>query len=425
MEGMQFCYPRPHWFAQALGSPYVESWIKASRQPYWYRPATLAVLAPFDHRSIDSGTGERADVDKMRAARLVHEMALFTRAHGVSPGVAEVYWSAGLTALDEPALRAVHDAMTQYFDVEANAGFTARAALSSSWQGALLPVLRECGVTTLHTGVTPAHADLSASIEPFIDAARSNGFRSIAVDLPIDQPHVSAETVRDWAAALCLCRPSRIFLTRRGSEPAIRPSKGLDDADLRLQRIWQALFATLIAAGYEHIAHDAFALHADELANAKRLATLVPRCYGYSTCASHASIAIGQGAVGNAGPMQYQNCRDPVSYAAMLDREALPIERGLLTSPNDLARRAIMASLLTNFAVDVEAIEQCYWIDFRAVFRPELVALEPLERDGFVEIDTKQLRLTPIGRFACGRVANLFDRYSQPLERARPEQDGA
>ncbi len=424
MEGMQFCYPRPHWFAQALGSSYVESWIKASRQPYWYRPATLAVLAPFDRRSIEGGTGKLAEVGTVRAAGLVHEMALFTRAHGVSAGVAEIYWSAGLTAFAEPALRAVHDAMSRYFDVEANAGFTARVALLSS-RRALLPVLRECGVTTLHTGVTPAHADVRASIEPFIDAARGEGFRAIAVDLPIDEPDVPIETVRDRAAALCLCRPSRIFLTRRGSEPAIHPSKGLDDTDLRLQRTWQALFATLIAAGYEHIAHDAFALHADELANAKRLATLVPRCYGYSACASLASIAIGQGAVGNVGPMQYQNYRDPVSYSAMLERQALPIERGLLTSPDDLARRAIMASLLTNFSVDIEAIEQCYWKDFRAVFRPELAALEPLERDGFVEIDTKQLRLTPIGRFACGRVANLFDRYSQPLERAWPEQDGA
>jgi oxygen-independent coproporphyrinogen-3 oxidase len=410
MEGMQFCYPEPQWFAQALGSSYVEPWIKASRQPYWYRPAKLAVLAPPDPRSI-GGRGDVGDVgdDEVRAARLAQEMALFARLHGARAGVAEVFWSAEMTTLSEPALRVVRSAMSRCFDMQAQADFTARIA-QTAVRPSLLSTLRECGVTTLQTSVSPAHAHPLGCLERFVAAARREGFRSIAVDLPLADPHVSVQTAREWVEAVRICRPNRVFLARPWARQAAKSHTRAPDADRRLQRIWQEAFASLIAAGYEHIAHDAFAVHVDELANAKRLATLAPWCYGYSTCISHASIAIGEGAVGNVGPMQYQNCRDSASYASMLEREGLPVERGLLTSADRLVRRTIMAGLLTNFCVDIEAIEQCYGIDFRAAFRSELVALELLEREGFVETDAKQVRVTPIGRFACCRVANVFDR---------------
>ncbi|MGN6317118.1 hypothetical protein [Trinickia sp.] len=419
MEGMQFCYPKPQWFAQALGSSYVEAWIKASGQPYWYRPATLAVFAPLDPRSSDGDIGGDAGANDARAALLAREMALFARVHGERAGVAEIFWSAGLTALSETALEAVRSAIDRCYDVQAQAGFTARIAAMST-RPSQLSTLRECGVTTLHTSVPLMHAHPRALLERFIAAARHEGFRSVAVDLPIGDPYVSARTARAWVQALCISRPNRVFLTRPWVRQGVRPRTGPPDPDLRLQRIWQETFASLVAAGYEHIAHDVFALHADELADAKRLATLVPWCYGYSTRMSHASIAIGEGAVGNVGPMQYQNCRDFASYAAMLEREGLPIERGMLASADDLVRRSIMVGLLTNFCVDIEAIEECYGIDFRAAFAAQFVALDPLEREGFVEIDARQLRLTPTGRFACGRVAKLFDRYAQPLQQARP-----
>lgn len=417
---MQFCYPEPQWFAQALGSSYVEPWIKAGRQPYWCRPATLAVHTPPDPRSIGGrGCGDVID-DDVRAARLAREIALFARVHGARAGVAEVFWSAGMTTLSESALVAVRAAMTRCFDVQAQAGFTARIA-PTSMRPSLLSTLRACGVTTLHTSVSPSHPHPRALMEQFVAAARREGFRSIAVDLPIADPWASARTVREWVEAVCVCRPSRVFLGRPWARQAAKSPMRAPDADLRLLRRWQAAFASLIAAGYEHIAHDAFAMPVDELANAKRLATLAPWCYGYTSHMSHASIAIGEGAVGSVGPMQYQNCRDSVSYAAMLEREGLPVERGLLTSADHLVRRTIMAGLLTNFCVDIEAIEECYGIDFRAAFHAELIALEPLEREGFVETDARQVRVTPIGRFACCRVADLFDRHIQSRQRAGPQ----
>jgi len=424
MEGTHFCYPAPQWYAQALGASCVESWVKASRQPYWCRPAALAVLAPLGRQCGDDRAHTGA-YDTVRAVQLRREMVLFAREHGVCAGVAEMYWSAGVTALSEHALRAVHQAVTECFDVEAGAAFTASVAASRPPHAEILAALRAFGVTTLHTRIDAKEPHPGNAIEPFMAAARNGGFRSTAVEVPIVAADASVRTARAWMEALLAYRPSRILLSAGGGdEQAPGGHRRTADTEARLQQIRQETFARLIAAGYEYIAHDAFALRSDEWVGAKRIAAFTPRPYGYSTRMPYASIAIGPGAIGNVGPMQYQNCRNADAYAEMLAREVLPVERGLLCTPDDLVRRTIMASLLANFSVDIESIEECYDIDFHMTFRRELGALEPLARKGYVELDAKRLCLTPVGRFACGKVADAFDRYLRQLEQARraPEE---
>lgn len=422
MEGTHFCYPAPQWYAQALGASCVESWVKASRQPYWYRPAALAVLAPLDWERDDDRARTEA-YDTVRAVQLRREMVLFAREHGVCAGVAEVYWSAGVTALSERALRAVHQAVAECFDVEAGAAFTASVAASRPPHAETLAALREFGVTTLHTSIDAKEPRRGDVIEPLMAAARDGGFRSIAVEVPVVAADASVRTARAWVEALVACRPSRILLSAGGNEQAAGGHRHMADTEARLQLIRQETFARLISAGYEYIAHDAFALRSDEWVGAKRVAALTPRPYGYSTRIPYASIAIGPGAIGNVGPMQYQNARDADAYADMLAREVLPVERGLLCTPDDLVRRTILAGLLANFSVDIESIEECYGIDFHMTFQRELAALEPLARKGYVELDAKRLGLTPVGRFACGRVADAFDRYLRQLEQARREPE--
>ena len=83
-----------------------------------------------------------------------------------------------------------------------------------------------------------------------------------------------------------------------------------------------------------------------------------------------------------------------------------------------------MTGLLTGFSVDIETIEECYGIDFDTAFEPELALIASLEREGLVERGTTSLSLTPIGRFACDRVVDIFDRRSRGLEQVRPERGG-
>ncbi|MGN6667430.1 MAG: hypothetical protein ACTHKH_10770 [Trinickia sp.] len=414
MEGRHFCYPAPHWFDRALGGTYAEAWLKGRGQPQWYRPATLSLVAPRGAQETRGQSGQEA-FDRIRAAQLRHEMALFARMHGAPARVAEISWTAGVTGLTERALRAVHAAVTECFDVRAGARFTARVSMAS-WRPELLSALRAFGVTTLHAICPPTHSPDCASIEQFIAAARTAGFGTIAIDVPIDLPNGSVNTVRGWVAALSACRPSRIFLTRSG--------KRASDRDGRTWQVWRETYANLIAIGYQYVAQDAFVVHTDEFVKAKHTTTLTPTPFGYSICPSHVSIAIGQGAVGHVGPMHYQNARDPMAYAALLGREALPVERGLLATRDDLVRQKVIAGFLTNFSVDIESIEASYGIAFSEAFPTELMALDRLELEGLVEREGVQLRLTPAGRFGASRVADVFDRYARRPEQVRSSREG-
>lgn len=413
-DGESFTYPKPEWFAEALGSSYVASWVGAHSQPHWYRPAALGVRAPLAHQQSDKHPGVDHDGDIAVASDLEREIEIYRRMSGVRLSITEVHWSAGVTSLSEPALRRIHAATMDHFKFVAGAGFTACVAVPTRHK-MLLPILRDLGVTTLQTAVANAHPQYLASVGRLIAAAHEGGFRAIGVNFPVDLPSLPKNAVRKSMAALTSYRPTRILLTSdsTGFPPRGRPATvGHDNQS---QRHWREAVAVLIGAGYGCVANNLFALHSDEYAKAQRLARLVLRPYGYSSFPADSLIALGQGSIGNIGPLQYQNCRHPGSYAAMLERGALPIERGFLSRQEDIMRRTIIAELLTNFAVNIEVIESCFNIDFIQTFRDECKALERLERERLVEVQAGYIRLTTAGRFSCGRIAKVFDRYTRVL----------
>jgi len=194
-------------------------------------------------------------------------MALFERVHGVPASVTEIYWPAGVTSLNEHAMNAVYATVTECFDVRPGASFTARLSI---WPGqlALLVALRELGVTTLHVTAVPTHPDHRASLERFIAEAHKIGFSSIAFDVPIDDPSVSIRDMREWTAVLLACRPSRIFLTRVRNERGVGTVRHEYDQSTWPRQVWCEMYANLVSTGYEYVAQDVFAVHADEFVKA-------------------------------------------------------------------------------------------------------------------------------------------------------------
>jgi oxygen-independent coproporphyrinogen-3 oxidase len=66
---------------------------------------------------------------------------------------------------------------------------------------------------------------------------------------------------------------------------------------------------------------------------------------------------------------------------------------------------------MCRFALDKTAVEQRHGIDFDRHFAAELRSLEPLARDGLVELSCTRLEVTPRGRFVVRNVAMAFDAY--------------
>jgi len=131
-------------------------------------------------------------------------------------------------------------------------------------------------------------------------------------------------------------------------------------------------------------------------------------------------LALGVSAIGNVGPTYSQNYRTLQDYYDSLDRNMLPVMRGIELSADDLVRRAVIGALMCHFTLAKESLTTAYLIDFDEYFRTELEDLFEFEELGLVELDDTAINVTHKGRLLVRNIAMVFDRYfRQDRERRR------
>ena len=84
--------------------------------------------------------------------------------------------------------------------------------------------------------------------------------------------------------------------------------------------------------------------------------------------------------------------------------------RGIELSADDLARRAIIQSLMCHFELSTQSIEIAYLLDFESYFRQELEDLKLYEAEGLVDIERGWIGVTPKGRLLIRNICMVFDR---------------
>jgi oxygen-independent coproporphyrinogen-3 oxidase len=156
---------------------------------------------------------------------------------------------------------------------------------------------------------------------------------------------------------------------------------------------------------------DHFAKPGDDLAVAQRQGRLHRNFQGYSTHADTDLVACGVSAIGAVGATSSQNAKTLDAYYDLLDRNELPVVRGVRLTMDDALRRTLIQKLMCQFELSVRAIEQAFPIVFADYFAAELEQLAQLERDGLVVIGPEWLSVTMKGRLLIRNVCMVFDRY--------------
>lgn len=219
--------------------------------------------------------------------------------------------------------------------------------------------------------------------------------------------------------------PDRISLYSYAHLPGLfKPQRrinapDLPTADTKLQ-ILQLAIRRLTEAGYVYIGMDHFAKPDDELSVAQRQGRLHRNFQGYSTQAECDLLAFGVSSIGKIGPVYAQNVKTLDEYYDALDRDELPVLRGVELTADDLLRRAIIQALMCHFELSIESIEIAHLINFREYFAEEIKDLREMELAGLVRLDDEWLTVLPPGRMLVRGIAMLFDRYIRAdRERAR------
>lgn len=235
-------------------------------------------------------------------------------------------------------------------------------------------------------------------LESFIEAARAAGFQSARVELDYGaSPRRPACEVEVLSAAI-RAKPERIGIACRVHAPQHGQCDQAGDAAGDL----------CVRSGYVHVGLDQYALPADEWITAQAQGRLHHNLHGYSTRADMSLIAFGAGAISSVGAFYCQNAGDFDTYCDLLDRNELPVGRGMRLGIDEILRRTIVEMLVCQFEMSIPVIEQAFSISFAGYFQRECQLLAGLERRGLVALEPEWLTITAPGRMAIREVCMVF-----------------
>ncbi|MDI1252799.1 oxygen-independent coproporphyrinogen III oxidase [Thermomonas sp.] len=259
-----------------------------------------------------------------------------------------------------------------------------------------------------------------------VDACRTNGFKSVNVDLIYGLPKQNLTGFARTLDIVADMRPDRVAVYGYAHMPRMFKAQkqivdtDLPDAETRLGLL-QLAIERLTAAGYQYIGMDHFALPDDDLALAQARGSLHRNFMGYTTHADSDLLGLGVSAISHIGDSFSQNPRDLVSWQVALDEGRLPVFRGMRLDEDDQLRADLIQQLMCQGEIPMRALERRHGIHFREYFADALVKLQPLVDDGLARIEADRITVTSRGRLLLRNIAMCFDRYlDQPVTDTQP-----
>ena len=276
------------------------------------------------------------------------------------------------------------------------------------------------GVQDFDPEVQKAVHRIQPAVQVFslVEAARRYQFESVNVDLIYGLPMQTPESFKRTLAQVVELRPNRIALYGYAHLPErFKPQRRISEYELpaaadKITMLGSALKA-FIDAGYVYVGMDHFALPDDDLAIAKRQGRLHRNFQGYSTQPDCDLISLGVSAIGRVGATYSQNAKTIEEYYDHLNHGRFPVVRGLALSRDDIVRRAVIMAIMCQGALEYEAIELAYMLDFKSYFADEMAALKALEKTDMLVLEEDGLQVTDTGWFFVRAVAMVFDKHLQ------------
>jgi oxygen-independent coproporphyrinogen III oxidase len=174
-----------------------------------------------------------------------------------------------------------------------------------------------------------------------------------------------------------------------------------------------------LAAGYQPIGMDHFALPEDELSVAANEGRLYRNFMGYTVMPASDMVGVGISGIGEVQHGFFQNEKKLSTYYEALDGGRIPVARGYLLDQDDRIRQYVIQQIMCNFRITKADVAERFGVDFDQYLATSLARLDEVRDAGFVELDDEGLRVTPQGRVFVRNVCMAFDRYLLDKEAAQ------
>ncbi|PCJ31549.1 MAG: oxygen-independent coproporphyrinogen III oxidase [Gammaproteobacteria bacterium] len=362
-------------------------------------------------------------------ANLHKEVALQAALFDSSRQVDQLHWGGGTpTFISHDQMRELMAVTHQHFNLadDDNGEFSIEIDPREA-DAETIKVLREIGFNRISLGVQDFNPIVQKAVnriqseeETFvvIDEARKQGFRSVSIDLIYGLPFQTPTSFAETLTKIINVSPDRISVFNYAHMPErFKVQRQMNSEDIPLATvklaILQQTIEQLTAAGYVYIGMDHFAKPSDDLTIAQQENRLHRNFQGYSTHSECDLIGLGITSIGRIADSYSQNQRTLAEYAESLDKNELPLLRGLTLNADDKIRRAVITELICHFYLDTRAIEQTLNIDFYDYFADVIPRLKQFSTDGLLTYNQNNISVLPAGYLLIRNICMAFDRYSQ------------
>ena len=366
---------------------------------------------------------------------LHREMALQGALFDHSRPVTQLHWGGGTPTFISPVeMRELMRVTGEHFQLlDGDRGEYSIEVDPRETDEGTVGLLRELGFNRLSLGVQDFDPDVQKAVNRIqsqeitlkvMEAARSEGFKSISVDLIYGLPLQTTARFSRTVDEIIAQNPDRISVFNYAHLPELFKTQrqidisSLPTPEVKLE-ILQTVIEQLTAAGYVYIGMDHFAKPDDELTLAQLAGTLYRNFQGYSTHADCDLIGLGATSIGMVGNSYSQNLKTLEEYYARIDAGQLAVFRGVRLNADDRLRRAVITALICHFTLEFAVIERQFNIRFGDYFATERAELAELQTDGLLTMDQTGIQVLPAGRLLIRNICMVFDRYLREQKQQR------
>ena len=358
---------------------------------------------------------------------LYKEIAMQARLFDKQRSVDQLHWGGGTpTFISQQQMRDLMENTRRHFNLrDDDKGEYSIEVDPREANRDIILLLRELGFNRISLGVQDFNAQVQKAVnriqslsqtKEVIDAARESGFHSVSLDLIYGLPHQSLESFTETLETVIQLEPDRLSVFNYAHLPDLfKTQRQINAADLPDAKTKLAILETCIEklgdAGYQYIGMDHFAKPDDELARAQNSGSLYRNFQGYSTHADCDLIGLGITSIGKINDCYSQNVKSLAEYEQCIDKNTLPILRGLVLDEDDKLRREIITQLICHYRLDIRSIEHAYSITFNEYFPDALTSLTQMEADDLLTINDEEILVSPKGCLLIRNICMAFDKY--------------
>ena len=326
----------------------------------------------------------------------------------------QLHWGGGTPTYLSPAqCRQLFEAITSRFELtpDAEVALEIDPCVTTMEH---LATLRDLGFNRLSMGLQDLDPAVQAAVrrvQPLeltrehVEEARRLGFTSVNIDLIYGLPLQTEDSFRSTVRRVIdELNPDRVACFSYAHVPWIKPhQRQLEGSPMpsgwEKFRLFVGAAEEFTGAGYRFVGFDHFARPDDELAKALDEDRVHRNFMGYTVQPASDQVGVGVTSIGDVAGAYAANEKKLARYQKRVYEGRLPIERGILRSPEDELRRTVIHRIICALKLDFDWIEERFPVDPRVHFAAALEALEPMAADGLVEIRRRRDRGHEPGSF--------------------------